>query len=122
MSRGKSVALRAKAAVNSEEGEEEDGQSRGVDGAGASGRNPARGFHEAAGLVGEQAGAGAARAGDPDWGDRTRAAADHGRDGAATGAILQDKRGVLTEPAEYLRFASDETVEQGCRNVTACAT
>src|SRR5258708_11936091 len=104
MSRGKSVALRPKAAVISEEGEEEDGQSRGVDGAGASGGNPARGFHEAAGLVGEQAGAGTARASDPDWRNRARAAANHGGDGAAAGALLQDARGGLGEPSQYLPF------------------
>ncbi len=41
-----------------------------IDGAGAPGGNLARGFHEAAGFVGEQAVAGTARAGDEDWGNR----------------------------------------------------
>src|SRR6266404_3809655 len=59
-------------------GEKEDGQIRTFDAAGASGGNPARGLHEAAGIVGEQAGAGTARAGNAHWGDRARAEADYG--------------------------------------------
>ena len=40
-------------------------------------------------------------------------AADHGGDGAATGAVLQDERGILAEPAEFLRFGSDKAVGKG---------
>jgi hypothetical protein len=40
-----------------------------IDGSGASVGDFAGGFYEAAGLVGEQAGAGAARGRDADWGD-----------------------------------------------------
>jgi hypothetical protein len=88
----------------------EDGQIRTIDGGGAPGGDPARRFHEAAGIVGEQAGAGVARAGDAHRGNRARAAADHGGNGAAAGAVLQDERGVLAEFAEFLRFGSDQAV------------
>jgi len=57
-------------------GEKEDGQIRTIDAAGAPGGNPARGFHEAAGVEREQAGAGVARAGDAHWGNCARAAAE----------------------------------------------
>ena len=34
--------------------------------------------------------------------ERRRITADYGGDGAATGAVLQDERGVLAESAEFL--------------------
>lgn len=90
------------------ESEEEDGQDKWIDGAGAPRGDSARGFHEAAGIVREQAVAGTARAGYADWGNCARAAADYGGDGAATGAVLQNECGVLAEPAEFLRFGVRE--------------
>src|SRR5437879_5171879 len=74
-------------------GEREDGQGGIIDGSGASGRDFAGGFYEAAGLVGEQVGAGAARAGDADWGNCARAAAGYGGDSDASGAVFQDECG-----------------------------
>src|ERR1700719_1234895 len=73
-----------------------------IDGSGASGGDFAGGFHEAAGLLGEQAGAGATRARDAGWGDCARAAADYGGDGFAAGSVFQDECGILAEPAEFL--------------------
>ena len=95
-------------------GEHEDEQGGQIDGSGASGGDFAGGFYEAAGLVGEQAGAGAARAGDADWGDCARAATE-ARKGMKKGnreepfgrlrgkrAVFQDECGILVEPAEFL--------------------
>src|SRR6266404_2237507 len=71
------IVMRWKSLISLTKGEGEDGQIRTFDGAGAPGGDPAGGFHEAAGIVGEQVGAGAACSGDAHWRNRARAAADH---------------------------------------------
>jgi hypothetical protein len=69
--------------------EDRDEEERKIDGAGASGGGFEGGFYEAAGLVGEQAGAGVARAGDADWRDCARAAKDYSGDRVAAGAYFK---------------------------------
>src|SRR5208282_1361912 len=83
--------------------ESDDDEERKTHGAGASRRDSAGRFHEAARAFREQAGAGTACARDADWRDRARAPADYRGDGPTVGTVLQNECGVLAEPAELLR-------------------